>query len=401
MTGGATQSDSGQTPETLLRPFSHYAGLRWYSDLPSRLAEPCDTSDAPISSSLQLFEDGVALGPAHALHQAIESEGRGRYSHWGGGLWFSTSDGTDPNANGRTYTVAIGDRPLTLLGFGSCHLHDALGGLRTRGLANVRWATPSLSYSPQETLQLIEDHLGLTQIPDVLRDFALASEPQASPLRDIVHAADVVVLEFGSAIDVAYGAFCVPRSQLNAGLVEPIAALGRAERRIVMRWYHQGLMKQNEAARQECVEQLLKLLPAANLDCVLVGDILNHTRGLSHANDAVMQTIAQIRDVLQAKTVCVISTQNIFTPDGRPVTWPGNFPKDLEVVCRSMALPLLHSSDLVRQRGVHFSLENDLFHFTPQFLAVFGDEILAMAERVIAATDAAQGSARSLRESAP
>ena len=57
-------------------------------------------------SSLELFEDGRPLGPAHAPHDAIRSSGAGRYSHWGTSIWFSASDSSDPRTNGRTYRVS-------------------------------------------------------------------------------------------------------------------------------------------------------------------------------------------------------------------------------------------------------------------------------------------------------
>lgn len=79
-------------------------------------------------SPLRLFENGKPLGPAHASHTDIRTLGRGRYSHWqrmtGSGphpkltsLWFSTSDNTDPNDNGRTYEALIRGRrtPLDVL----------------------------------------------------------------------------------------------------------------------------------------------------------------------------------------------------------------------------------------------------------------------------------------------
>lgn len=57
-------------------------------------------------SSLQLLEDGRLLGPGNCIvHRRIEGEGGGAYVHWGEELMFSTSDGSDPNTNGRRYTV--------------------------------------------------------------------------------------------------------------------------------------------------------------------------------------------------------------------------------------------------------------------------------------------------------
>lgn len=56
-------------------------------------------------SSLVLFEDASSLGPSGSTHQDIREHGRGRFSHWGSTLYFSTSDNTDPLTNGRTYRV--------------------------------------------------------------------------------------------------------------------------------------------------------------------------------------------------------------------------------------------------------------------------------------------------------
>lgn len=58
-------------------------------------------------SGLLLFENGKPLGPPRSLHQAIRERGQGRYSHWTRqGLYFSTSDNSDPRSNGRRYEVA-------------------------------------------------------------------------------------------------------------------------------------------------------------------------------------------------------------------------------------------------------------------------------------------------------
>ena len=39
------------------------------------------TSTSPTSSTLQLLEDGVPLGPAHSVHQLIAEAGGCMYSH--------------------------------------------------------------------------------------------------------------------------------------------------------------------------------------------------------------------------------------------------------------------------------------------------------------------------------
>jgi hypothetical protein len=64
-----------------------------------------DDPDSPSRSTLRLFEDGLEIGPAHALHEAIARDGGGAFSHWGRQLYFSSSDGSDPVSNRRRYTV--------------------------------------------------------------------------------------------------------------------------------------------------------------------------------------------------------------------------------------------------------------------------------------------------------
>ncbi|WEA01240.1 pectate lyase family protein [Mucilaginibacter sp. SJ] len=66
-----------------------------------------DSNTQPTASTLQLYENGVALGPAHSVHSDIRNLGKGRYSHWDTGLYFSTSDNSSPLTNGRKYTYTL------------------------------------------------------------------------------------------------------------------------------------------------------------------------------------------------------------------------------------------------------------------------------------------------------
>jgi len=54
-----------------------------------------------------LYENGVPFGEPHVPHQYIRTEGGGLFSHWQDFLFFSTSDNSDPNANGRRYSYTV------------------------------------------------------------------------------------------------------------------------------------------------------------------------------------------------------------------------------------------------------------------------------------------------------
>ena len=66
-----------------------------------------DSTQALTASKLRIYENGVELGPAHAVHTDIRQQGGGRFSHWGNALWLSASDNSNPQTNGRTYTYRV------------------------------------------------------------------------------------------------------------------------------------------------------------------------------------------------------------------------------------------------------------------------------------------------------
>jgi hypothetical protein len=73
-----------------------------------------DNPSQPWGSDLEILENGVRLGPAHAMHGNVATIGKGAYSHWGTSqdsvVLFSTSDNTDPRTNGRHYTISVQPR---------------------------------------------------------------------------------------------------------------------------------------------------------------------------------------------------------------------------------------------------------------------------------------------------
>lgn len=111
---GATAVPLSEQEWLLQPPFYADGGHAWLSkiysmpELLERIGAP-DSSETPDASRLLLLEDGYVLGPAHSLHSAIRTGGCGRYSHWGDEpvLRFSTSDNSDPNLNGRRYSIIM------------------------------------------------------------------------------------------------------------------------------------------------------------------------------------------------------------------------------------------------------------------------------------------------------
>jgi hypothetical protein len=85
-------------------PFIRYEGSKaGYIAILPKLDAMADRSDDPFRSPLIVYENNIALGPAHTVHADIAN---GRFSHWEGlGVVFSASDNSDPNTNWKNYSV--------------------------------------------------------------------------------------------------------------------------------------------------------------------------------------------------------------------------------------------------------------------------------------------------------
>ena len=83
------------------RPLGYVAPIEADVQWPLRAA----TRDSIIpGSALTIEENGQHVGRYEADPRELRNEGAGRYGFYGDRLVFSTSDGTDPRTNGRTYT---------------------------------------------------------------------------------------------------------------------------------------------------------------------------------------------------------------------------------------------------------------------------------------------------------
>ncbi len=84
----------------LIRPFKREGEHCFVAKLPASF-------EARIrpEMALEVSEVERPLGPGESLHETIRREGGGRFSFWKGWLYFSSSDGSDCNLNGRDYVV--------------------------------------------------------------------------------------------------------------------------------------------------------------------------------------------------------------------------------------------------------------------------------------------------------
>ena len=100
---------AGKLVVQLERPFFQLVGsdVAFSVRVPS-LDDLSDTMEQRDRSPFLLYENTTRLGPPHTEHVDIVKYGRGRFSHWNSsGFIFSSSDGSSPRTNGRTYWAVI------------------------------------------------------------------------------------------------------------------------------------------------------------------------------------------------------------------------------------------------------------------------------------------------------
>lgn len=371
------------TPETeiILRgPFTNVAGYQWRYNPAQGLPAASDNNNFPRRSPLQLFEDGAPLGPAHCIHAAIETDGRGQYSFWEGVVNFSSSDNTDPNTNGRTYLAKVGPPIFNAMTFGSCHLTFATQTLEQKDVGNRVFTGPSQSHYLKEAIQHLQLYRGETSLPESVRRLSLAREDDHLIGTHFHDEADATFLEVCTPFQVSYRDMWLNRNLLGDGIVNPVAKLGEDALYAVTHWFYNGLLKPNEAIRAEAAAKLVSFLPRDD-DFEWRKDVVLEARVVRQDAEDLATDVARFRDMLNTPLVLVTHTLR-YMPDGRPISWPGGFHGVVNRVGEELELEVVNPHDLVAEHGADFSLtKEDTPHYTSEFNAAFGRALLDAGRR--------------------
>ncbi len=362
--------------ENILRgPFTCVAGYQWRCYTAQGLPARTDSNTFPRQSPLQLFEDGVLLGPAHCIHAEIELEGQGRYSFWEGAINFASSDNSDPNTNGRVYSVRVGPPIFNAMTFGSCHLTFAIQTLEKSGEGNRVFTGPSQSHYTREAIQHLRLYRGELDMPEPLRRLSLKPEDDSLIDTHFNDVADATFLEVCTPFQVRYRDWWLNRNLMGERIVGPIAKLSEDALYAVTHWFYNGLLKPNEAIRAESAQKLVDFLPRDD-DFEWLRDVVLEAHVVRQDKGALAADISEFRDMLSTPLVLVTHTLR-YMPDGRPISWPAGFHGEVNAVARDLGLAVVNPHEMVAERGAEFALtSDDNPHYTPEFNAVLGERML-------------------------
>src|SRR4030095_1357350 len=99
--------------ETTITKATPESGYAWVASLPKTFPNALrflyvvsnGDADAVSTKDILLTEDGRRLLHEGFQHDEMRKSGLGRYTHWGSWLYFSASDNSNPNTNGRKYIL--------------------------------------------------------------------------------------------------------------------------------------------------------------------------------------------------------------------------------------------------------------------------------------------------------
>lgn len=97
------ETEAGRVRKELKGPFRPLKGAAYVAEFPPELADTGDSDSDHMRSPVMIYEDGEALGLAHASPALVCAHGGGRFRHEGRTAVFAATDGSDPNSNGRAY----------------------------------------------------------------------------------------------------------------------------------------------------------------------------------------------------------------------------------------------------------------------------------------------------------
>ena len=152
------------------------AGFCFLTRVSSELSLKCSQSKNPLS----LVENGVVLSNSDSVHDEIRNKGEGRFSLSSDYLYFSSSDNTDPNLNGRSYALLV-DNDEYIFAVGQ---HDTKASKNAQTAQNDYMTKAHVSQAKPSLISLI--HQQISGLGTYLLPIQVEKQPQIQvPLQHV------------------------------------------------------------------------------------------------------------------------------------------------------------------------------------------------------------------------
>jgi hypothetical protein len=279
-------------------------------------------------------------------------------------------------------------RPLTALVMGGCLLRRPLRSVPDLQAKLVvdRYGIVKVTHSVTEMIQAVEFLKGAKRIPPDMRAMTsvgplLQPMPEGDDFRDL----DLVLAEPGSPVDITFRGLATNRGRITDLVIKPIEDAVPEARKFTQKWIRLGLMEMKEDARQELSANLLALIPDDE-HAEFRRAVISETRATPSDVVGGLRTLRELTN----RPVGVVIFVFRYMPDGRPLSWPAGSREGAIAAAKALDLPYFEPTAMVQQHGVQNALEQDQRHYTPEFLPIVGEAIVAFARDVHALSAGAE-----------
>ena len=274
----------------------------------------------------------------------------------------------------------------TIFGLGSCQIHEPIYSLTRRKLAKavfpaVRFSTTPYVHSLAEAVQFIQFCRGRIDLPQRLRRYMYYDfefEP-ASGNGAGIDASTVVFLEICTPVKIFVDQYVLNRFEIGRRIVLPISAASEEAHRIAHQWAD-TLFRPTEDTSPICKERFLEILPCESEEDLAAREVVANATSRQLDQQQIISGIEAVRELV-AKPIIVFTHTLRYMPDGRPVSWPADFRRNVIEACRRLDLPYVAPSSIIMKHGVDAALMPDLMHPRDEFKRVLGDEFLDFLDR--------------------
>ena len=270
--------------------------------------------------------------------------------------------------------------PLNAVLFGACMLRQPLRVMaaRQRGLADQKYGSDTAKHTFGEMLQFIEVIRGARRIPRELMSLCRIS-PRVGPVagaedfRDL----DVALIEPASPVELTFRGFAINRIGMKK-MLAPIVAEGREAANLSAIWLRVGLTGLNEDVRATTATKLLGHVHGDTEQADLMRAVISETRAFK---SDITDGFRRMQESLGCPIGAVIYVFR-YLPDGRPISLPAGFRKEVVAAAQELNLPIFDPAPLVAEHGVEMALADDSSHYSARFLPVVGRALMAFAHEV-------------------
>lgn len=255
--------------------------------------------------------------------------------------------------------------------FGGCGLHNPLNHLRRLDIGQFPFrrigfqATP-YALSANANLQLLDFVTGETEIPEWIRrlTYGDSSHVPTKEQGERIYDCDIILSEMSTPVEYMFEGFILNINRFEEVMAEELGQL-EGERKLIAAW-RSALVKGKEEARAETAERLYSLLPRETDDQQKLASFVRGTTSRMLDIDEMTAATGQLRERF-GKPMGLVLHNFQFLPDGRPISWPSDFKRQVAEIGSRLDMPTLDLAPIVQKHGVGRAMAADRRHWEPRF----------------------------------